>query len=416
MPTVLQSQNESTNGALSLALPDGAGVGGFAIVGLTSDGASDTFAAVEGGWTEAFINTAGNDYRSVWYVREIASTPPSSWGFTCSDANFGGRLVVVMPESGEVFDAAAYAGVDNTSTDTPATAAVTNVDDPRVWLGFFTNDTNFTVTTPPTGSTIVGTVHGSGGTTTASACYQIANPADVGSITRSLTWSGWDNTCTFAILVSFTEGGSSGTEYEDAVEEVSESGESVSAQLDTTGAITEAAEAGESTNGRLDMHASITAGAEAGMSFDTDLSFDTEDEGAESGATFGATVTIPLSFTAGAVAGDEFEGVGDENKSIEDGAASGDTFGALMAALGSTSDGAVSGDDYAAALAGSGGWNAGAESGDGWEAHLTSYADWSAGASAGMALSTVAPPVETPLIVITRALRFTRFILRILRF
>lgn len=207
MPTVLQFQDESTDGSLDLELPGGAGVGGYAIVGLTSDGAADTFAAVESGWTEAFINTAGNDYRSVWYVRQITETPPSSWGFTCSDSNFGGRLVVVMPESGEVFDAAAYAGADNTSTDTPATTGVTNVANPRVWLGFFTNDTNFTVTTPPSGGTIVGTVHGSGGTTTASACYQIANPADVGTITRSLTWSGWDSTVAFAVLVSFTEGG-----------------------------------------------------------------------------------------------------------------------------------------------------------------------------------------------------------------
>lgn len=411
---VLQSQGETTTGTLSLDLPVGAGVGGYAIFELTADGASDTFTPVQEGWTQAFINTAAHDHRSAWYVREITEAPPSSWSFT-GPSDFGGRLVVVMPASGRDILAVDYEPTDNGSGAVSATTPIANVADERVWIGFWTNDSAFTVATPPSGATQVGSVHGSGGSSTASACYYIENPADVGTITRSLTWSGSDSIVAFAILVSFTEGGG-GTEYEGAIAEAAEAGESVSAQLDTTGAITEAAEAGESTNGRLDMHASITAGAEAGMSFDTDLSFDTEDEGAESGATFGATVTIPLSFTAGAVAGDEFEGVGDENKSIEDGAASGDTFGALMAALGSTTDGAESGDDYASILAGSGGWDAGAESGDGWEAHLTSYADWSAGASAGMALSTVAPPVETPLVVITRALRFTRFILRILRF
>lgn len=219
MPTVHQDQQETGTTTLTFAVPGAADVGGYAIVEITTDNSAGVVPTPgQAGWTEAFSNTAAVDHRSSFFVRYIDATPPANWTFTV-EANSGGRLVVVMPEAGETFSAVDYAGTDNVSNVTSSTTGtgVANVADPRIFLGFWTQDSVSTVASAPlqsdgsTPMTIVGTVHGSSGSTTSGACYYEEDPTDVGDITRTLVWTVQDTVVAFGALVSFTSGGTAYT-------------------------------------------------------------------------------------------------------------------------------------------------------------------------------------------------------------
>jgi hypothetical protein len=196
----------------------GAGIGSTDTLWLIvfSDTADISF-NTPSGWTARGTHTAPSSHSFAVFSRTLSAAPDTTYTVTrvsTGAIDIGAVLIALNPDTDIgppaitfTKEPAATAGGTVTNTQT---ISFTGAADPAVLLCAWINDTNNSVTTPPTGMTaIVNHVSSTAGC----AVYYQNNPGS-GALSKSLTWGGTtDNTYAVALLAAYTAGGGGGATY-----------------------------------------------------------------------------------------------------------------------------------------------------------------------------------------------------------
>jgi hypothetical protein len=198
------SSNVTEANPLTINTPTSCASGDVMVAALASD-ANGTTITHDGAWTTGPANNAA-DISLVTFHRTLSGAPAANYTFT-SNAEFIIGSIICIDAAGGTSPVVATNGVSAEDGTTSNTPSITNVANTRVWVGFYLNDSAFTVTTPPTGPTAAHALLAAGAYSL--AAYYQNDPADGAGIVRTLVWSGSDALLSTAYLVSFTASGGS---------------------------------------------------------------------------------------------------------------------------------------------------------------------------------------------------------------
>lgn len=197
----------STNGTCTVTTPAGASAGDILVACFLVDNTPSTISGPGGGAWTLLDDVSFGAVGAAFYL-ELAAAPDASYAFTSSNGTpgeFKGLIGCVNPD-GDTFVGITDSDFASATSATGTTPNLTGVSAPSVLLGFFANDGNRTVNTPPSGMTqrALDTAGAS-----AVALYSEVDPSD-NPISRSIVWSASDEALSIAVLLAFTAGGGGG--------------------------------------------------------------------------------------------------------------------------------------------------------------------------------------------------------------
>lgn len=206
--SVIRSGKAVGSGAsLTINVPAGTPDDAAVVVCLLHDDGSRALSADAAGWTELYNQGATGQKNWAVFARNLVASPPASYGFTAGGTGTGDFKAIIFtldPDGGSIDARTNCAGRVDVSTTSP-TRDITGVDNPSTLLGFWVNDSAFTLATP-SGMTLL-----ESDTTGSSAIYAFYQVnAGTGTLSKSADFSGSDEWGNILVLFEETAGAGGG--------------------------------------------------------------------------------------------------------------------------------------------------------------------------------------------------------------
>lgn len=181
---------------IAVTKPSGT-VDGDMLIAIIADDATDGTAWASTGWT--IVSDTDNQHNCTVLYKE-ASSEGASWTFsstgTASDISV---VVAAYSKTGGSWDTTDMTTNDTTNTGLAASITTSSTTCPAssILVAGYTNDSGYTVSTPPASMTTAGGITG-----TSTAAYGYYESVGSGSYTRTLVWSSGDGTVAPSLCLS----------------------------------------------------------------------------------------------------------------------------------------------------------------------------------------------------------------------
>lgn len=195
-PTLSFVDNSSTSGSfattLTLSVPSGTSDGDIMIASVSDD---TDHAVTCSGWTEITNDSVTSSRNTVFY--RIASSEPASYDFTTSASSVKAGNISTFEKTGGTWDIEAYSSVVTDVGNTTLTSTAITTTNNSIYYTSWSNDGSISVTTGPSGMTLVANVSAS--SVKNDTYYQMITTGS--SVSKSITYASNEDITCIAICI-----------------------------------------------------------------------------------------------------------------------------------------------------------------------------------------------------------------------